>query len=170
MEKYYIVTDESPLYKEYFDYKAQQKKFNEKWKRFTEQVGITAKEYCQSAKRLLIVPSEEDFQKFAGQLKVDDLGRGLREFKKNSSTYKAWKKFCEDENLMTPHAPWLFDYFNVYGEVRHRLFDIDGILYCYFESKEFNFNDPEGFIEIKASEFYKAIEDYNSRFEKEGAK
>jgi hypothetical protein len=116
----------------------------------------------------MIVPSKEDLQKFAGQFKADDYD-GLKEFKKNSATYKAWKQFCEEEKLETPNSPWLFHYFDVYGKVKQKLFDIDGILYCYFSSDEYDFKNPNGFQEIKASEYHRAIEDYNESLGREAA-
>jgi len=56
-------------------------------------------------------------------------------------------------------------YFNVYGSTSSRLFAIGDKVYCSFKS-EYNFTNPEGFIELKASEFFKIVEDENERRKK----
>ena len=95
--------------------------------------------------------------------KSDDYG--LCGFRKNSSLAKEFAQRCVDEQIpINLWSPKISDYFESLG---------NGIYGC--SSLEFSYNDivylkvdgerlttedtPVGFTEIKASEFYKALED-----------
>ena len=119
MEKFYIVTEESDLNKEYLGYVNNRKEVNEFVKKFMKQ-------------------------------------NGLRQFKLNSDIAKRWIKFVSDNNIKILHKPFVGTYFNAYGRSWSRLFNVGDTIYCTYES-EFDFTNPKGFKEIKASEFYKAI-------------
>ncbi|WFR64172.1 hypothetical protein P9222_08345 [Paenibacillus amylolyticus] len=60
--------------------------------------------------------------------------------------------------LRKPYVPFYFRGFGG-GRIRSRLFEIDGTVYCSLDP--FEGDPPEGFVEMKASEFFKVIEDQN---------
>lgn len=156
MEKFYIVTEESSLNKQYWEYKNNVKEVNEYVKKFMDQEGIEANEYYANTKKIYIVPTENDIKSFNSKLNKE-LEGGLRQFKLNSAIAKRWIEFVKDNNIKILHKPFVGTYFNAYGRSKSRLFNIDDTVYCTYET-EFNFNNPKGFTEIKASEFYSAIE------------
>lgn len=155
MEKFYIVTEESDLNKEYLGYVNNGKEVNEFVKKFMKQEGITANEYYVNAEKIYIIPTDEDLESFNKVLNKQ-LENGLRQFKLNSAIAKRWIKFVSDNNIKILHKPFVGTYFNAYGRSWSRLFNVGDTIYCTYES-EFDFTNPKGFKEIKASEFYKAI-------------
>lgn len=157
MEKYYIVTPDSPIHKEYMDYKAMSEKVNTAFVEFAKEQGIETHEYYQSAQSLHICPTDGDSDKFGKYFKKDTPGL----FKKNSLPAKTWVKKCQELGLKSPHKPHLAFYLNVFGRARSRLFMINDILYASYET-ECDFKDPAGagLNEIKASEFFKVVEEY----------
>lgn len=165
-EKFFIVTEESPLHKEYFDWRQNRNNVNEFVKKFTKSHGIEAHEYSASTDRLCIVPTENDHMHFLSQLGVNELKEGLYIFKKNSSIGKAWIAELKSRSLTVKHRP-LVSFYMKYscGRSLSRLFAINGILYMSFSS-EGDSEGGEGMHEILGSEFYKAIEDYEKQEEK----
>lgn len=156
MERYFIVTDEL-LIEQLKEYEIMRKKVDETFKAFKEEVGIETCQYYQHTDRLAIVPTAQDSVKFSQMLKVDGVT-----FKKNSSLSKMWVKICKEKELKTPRKPvWELESLidgNVY-RFRSRLFSFKDKVYGSFESDE-DFTLPsEHFIELKASEFYKIVED-----------
>ena len=83
MEKFYIVTEESDLNKEYLGYVNNRKEVNEFVKKFMKQEGITANEYHVNAEKIYIIPTDEDLESFNKVLNKQ-LENGLRQFKLNS--------------------------------------------------------------------------------------
>lgn len=81
------------------------------------------------------------------------------EFKKMSAPYKMWMSLTKDIASFT--KPQLFYYMkDLIGRWRERLFDFDGKLYCSIESeREEEIETPEWADEMKASEFYKILEE-----------
>lgn len=156
MEKYYTVTPGSQVHNEYLEYIAMSDKVNEAFKAFAEEQGIETKEYLPSTENLYICnPTENDKEKFGKYFKKSEPGF----FKKYSVPAKTWIAICRSLNLKSPRKPCLPFYFHAYGKTRCRLFMLNDVLYSNFES-EYDFKNPEGFEEIKASEFFKVIEDY----------
>lgn len=160
MEKFFIITEESEVHKDYFEYRENVKIINEHFKKFTDQYNITSHQYFVNNEIIYIVPNAEDLEKFNSLLK-QDIGNGLRPFKKNSTIGKAWVKSLKDNNLKVlrkPDTMWYFKEFHG-GKFSTRLFDIDGVIYSSFRCESDSLDCPKGFKEIKASEFYKIIED-----------
>lgn len=155
MEKYYIVTPSSPIHKEYMDYKAMSKKVNTAFAEFAKEQGFETHEYYQSAQRLYICPTEGDVNKFGKYFKKDTPGL----FKKNSPLTKAWVDKCKVLGLKSPNKPNLAFEFRVFGRTSSRLFMINNVLYASFRA-DCDFENLDGFKEIKASEFFKIIEEY----------
>lgn len=163
MEKYFIVTEKSELHSDYFNYRANRLAVNALIKSFFTENGIEAKEYYASDDRLMIVPAEADGEKFGSYLGANQ-GNGLRTFKANSKINKAWIRVLKDAGMKVIRKPMVMLYFQgLGGKSRSRLFDINGVVYCSYESEKVNI--PDGFIEIKASEFFKVIEDDEDRKE-----
>jgi hypothetical protein len=161
MEKFYIVTPSSSIHKEYLDYKAMSEKVNIAFVEFAKEQGFETHEYYQSAKYLHICPSDGDTDKFGKYFKKDAPGL----FKKNSPIAKAWVDKCQVLGLKSPNKPNLGFELRVWGRSRSRLFMIKDILYASIEA-DCDFKNPTEFEEIKASEFFKVIEEYEESLKK----
>lgn len=68
MEKYFIVSPESKLYKDYFDYIQNKKAVHEHIKRFFDKYDIKAQYYGCLGDWLYIEPTEEDLKAFDSML------------------------------------------------------------------------------------------------------
>ena len=158
MEKFFIVKNEV-LAGQVKEFESMRKKVDAAFGEFAKEHGIETSRYYQHTSQLRIVPSEKDIQKFMYQLKIDK-----ETFKKNSAINKAWVELCKAKELKTPNKPvWelaeLIDGHNY--RFRSRLFSLNGEVHGSFES-DCDFTLPEEhFVELKASEFYKIIEDSN---------
>lgn len=155
MEKYYIVTPDSSIFKGYMDYKEMSEKVNCAFEEFAKEYGFETHEYYQSAHNLHICPTDTDTEKFGKCFKKDTPGL----FKKNTPIAKAWVKKCQTLDLKSPYKPNLGFELRVYGRSRSRLFMSKGTLYASLEAG-CDFKDPVGFKVMKASEFFKVIEEY----------
>ena len=156
MERYFIVKNET-LVKQLKDYESMRQKVDEAFKEFVKEHGIETTEYYQFTDQLRICPTENDIQKFRNQLKVDN-----ETFKKNSVLSKAWVECCKANELRTPRKPvWELRDLIRGGFYRFRssLFSLNDEVYGTFEADaDFNFSE-EDFVELKASEFYKIVEE-----------
>lgn len=156
MEKYYIVTDETSLHKDYFTYKENAKLVNGHVNKFFAKQGIEAREYYVSDNSIYIVPSEKDFETFDKVLNKP-VDNGLCKFKAGSRITKSWIELLKEKDVKVIDRPRLIFYLrSTGGSFRSRLFDIDGTLYCSIDPAR---DMPNGFEEMKASEFFKVIED-----------
>lgn len=153
MDKYFIVKQDSQLYVDYFTYIEDKKKINKLFKQLAEKHGIETKEYYPS-KNLGIVGTKNDLIKFANQLKKDSTF-----FKLKSEINKEWSEFTKEiKNWNKPSPGWYLQK-SLLGRYNTRLFSIDGILYCSIEA-DAEFETEAWMQEMKASEFFKTIEDY----------
>ncbi len=158
MEKYFVVTQDSELNKEYWAYRKNKLKVQELVKTFMEKHNINGQFYSPTNSSLYIETTPENTAQFDEFLKNHN-ENGLRAFKKNSQITKDWLKTLEDNELEIIHRPtvaWYFD--NIFGKVSSRLFDIDNVVYCSIQANVTEINCPVGMTEIKASEFFKIIE------------
>lgn len=160
MEKFYIVNPDSNLGKAYLAYKTDSDLFYNTFLDFAKENGIKTTGVYLTTERLWIKPTIEDELKFDSEFIKYESGK----FKKTSSLCKKWIAFCEEKGIKNVSKPnpifffrkdYLFDF-----HCRTRLFDLDNVIYCSFESED-NFSAPEGVNEIKASEFYKIMEQHN---------
>lgn len=113
--------------------------------------------------RLSIEATEADLVKFGNQLKVPNKRNDLRGFKTNSEILKLFAKGCIENNIIINlHKPSLRDVFKTLGYSRFSS--------CYFEHKDIHYlmissefltddDVPEGFKQIKTSEYYKVVEE-----------
>lgn len=150
--KYFKIQEGSPLYDDYFAYKADEKKIAKAFTEVREKYGIETNEFYPSKECFRIAPTNTDDKKFHDYLKKTSYG----EFKKNSEISRAWIELVKDIEHIS--KPKLIFYFDLLGHHwKERLLDIDGVLYCSIES-DAEISTPDFAIEMKASEFYKIIE------------
>ncbi len=157
MDKYFKVNEGCQLYTDYFSHKEDEKKIKEAFKAVCETFGIETKEFFMIQNRFCIVPTENDFKKFASVMKKSSYG----EFKKTSAVNRMWVELVND--IQHFNKPRLYNYIHFHSyKWSENLFDIDGVLYgCLKNVDEVNL--PDFVVEIKASEFYKIVEDYQER-------
>ncbi|MDD3251946.1 MAG: hypothetical protein PHV18_05230 [Lachnospiraceae bacterium] len=155
MEKYYIVTPSSPVYKQYLDYVEMSEKVNNAFKEFAEEHGIETSEYYQMVDELRICPTDTDKDKFKEFFKKHEDGW----FKKNSKIAKEWIDKCKELELKTPYKPRIAFVISFSGKSSSRLFMINDVLYASF-CTDCDFENPDEFDEMRGSEFFKIIEEY----------
>jgi hypothetical protein len=160
-EKFFIVTEAANMHKDYFTWKANAGYVRSLVNAFFKEQGIEAEEYHVTNDDLMIVPTAADIERFNNVLGVK-FQNGLRKFNKSSKVTKAWKKKLSEASLQVLRKPQPIFYFRTNsGRYTSRLFDIDGILYCSISNTKGDI--PEGLDEIKTSEFFKVIEDYEAK-------
>ena len=157
MEKYFIVKKDTKLYNVYSEYSAMTKKFNDVFNYFSEQQGITSSQYYQCATRLKVILNKEDMVKLGKYL----VSGSDCDFKKTSPICKQWIALCKNMEVFTPRKPMMMDWIDCSSyKASSRIFMIGDVLYGSLDNKcsrEFTLSDD--YIELKASEFSKAIED-----------
>lgn len=164
MEKYFKVTEEASLNRDYWSYVKNAKEVNELVKAFMAKHHIETNYYAPTDEKLYIQPTDADEKKFDSVLS-QPIENGLRAFKKNSAIGKDWVKSLNEKGLKVLHRPFVPMYFHgVYGHLRSRLFDINGTVYCSIEGEFSQLDTPKGFEEMKASEFFKIIEDSEENY------
>ena len=155
MEKYFRIPKENRFYEMYVEYKDMATRINDAMVKFFKKNEITTHEYYPFTECLHICPTEQDEEKFGKYFKKDTYGK----FKKTSPLGKAWVQNCKELGLKYISRPSLAFEFGIYGRSRQRLCMIDDALYGSIET-DYDFKSPEELQEIKASEFFKVIEDY----------
>lgn len=158
MEKFYIVTDESPIRQMYLDYLENNKKVCALYDAFSHKHGIETSQFYPTETLLGIVPTRHDAERFAQQLcKKSDGETGLRLFKIRSATNKAWVSAlaaCEIKPMRKPRLSWELCIFRRCGT---RLFSHDGTVYASIDV-DGDLENPKGFQQIPGSQFYSVIE------------
>ena len=159
MEKYFEVKQNSNFYKKYFDYKNMSDKMNELFKQFAKEHGIETKEYYQNTDRLSIVPTREDRIKFKGMF----VQNSNTNFKKTAPICKSWINLCKENGLVSPSKPsllWNSPCKLGSYSISSRLFNIGERVYGSIDNKcDTDIELTDDFIEMKASEFWKIVED-----------
>ena len=157
MERYFEVMPESGLHKEWFEYKENALAVRKLANSFFNQKNIGATEYYAADDAIYIVPTDEDKENFKSVL-LKPLENGLCQFRKSSKINKAWVQALKDAELSVDRKPMVILYFRFGGgRYKSRLFDQGEKLYCSIDPADGE--PPEGFVEMKASEFYKIVED-----------
>ena len=160
MEKFYVVTNKNPMHKAYYEWKEDAEKKHKACVAFMNECEFETTGYCVHAGRFMIAPTDMDLEAYHNQLSTEEFNDGLKAFKKNSKVHKAFWKAMDVagvKNLRKPVPGWDAGIF-IHGKVSTRLLDIGDKLYCSIKAMN-EFESPPHCIEIKASEFYKAIED-----------
>lgn len=160
MERYFIVTEESSLRKDWFEYRKNRSRIRELVKEFNRENDIDSDAYYVTETSFFIVPTDKDKEKF-GSVLGSPINDGLQKFKSNTKVGKAWVKAVKDAGLKVLHKPRLIFYLrHEGGKYRSRLFDINDVVYCSIDPCQDEM--PKGFIEIKGSEFFKIIEEHEN--------
>lgn len=159
MEKFYIVSPECFLYKEYLDYETSTNAAHKLYRQFSKDIGIKSNLYYADNSSLAIVPTQEDKAKFSAQLKkYADGETELVFFKKNAKVLKAWIELLQKNGLKITKKPFVSFELGILGKCATRIFQYNGVVYMSIETER-DFNDPKGCKQIRGSEFYKIIED-----------
>lgn len=188
MEKFYIVTNEKFL-KEIDNYREHEEKRRIVANNFFENKGIVGKEYYINGDgfvnrpfkeyeknniRLYISDCNENDQKFGKELLkptklFSDSDVLMRQFRANSKTLKEFQNLCIEKNIViNNHSIREGDYFkelHLGGYLVSR-FKYENKLYLKISTikhETITPDDDTGFIEIKGSEFYKALEEFESK-------
>ena len=163
MEKYFEVKQNCDFYKQYFNYRDMSDKVNELFKQFAKDNGIETKEYYQNTERLAIVPTQGDRVKFKGMF----VANSDTDFKKTAPICKSWVSLCKEHGLKSPRKPSLaWDTSCNLGSysISSRLFHIGEKVYGSINNKcNADIELTDDFIETKASEFWKIVEDAENK-------
>jgi hypothetical protein len=160
MEQFFIVPEGTKAYQHVKDYKANTAVVNDTVKQFLPEHGIEASQYYCTESQIYIVPTEKDVAEFKTQLAAE-VSDGLRPFKKNSKVGKAWASM-NVKVLSKPFVPFWFT--GAMGKMKTRLFEVGDVVYCSIETAyEKPLKPNEEFKELKASEFWKIVEDSEQR-------
>ena len=157
IEKYFEVTKDSGLYEDYNKYYNNVPVLNKIVKDFCMTNGIESKTYACTSDSFYIAPTEKDKENFKTQLcKYAEGCSGITPFKKNSKIGKNWVA----QKAVVLNRPFVGLYFeDCCGHTSSRIFKIDDKVYCSYKNENDTMETPKGFVEIKASEFFKIIED-----------
>lgn len=157
MEKFFIITDECNYKKDYIEYRENIKVVNDIVKEFFDENEIDTSEYCINDV-LYIVPTSKDIEKFDKMLNKP-IQQGLRQFKKNSKIHKAFFKKISDKNIKILRSPSIWMYMNgMYGHMRTSTYLVNNVMYLKLSTDYDRNVNEKGFKEIKASEYYLALE------------
>lgn len=160
MDKYFEIKPDCALYKEYFAHEKAGEKIVAAFNQVREKFGIETTVFYLKKGRFHIAATDKDMEKFSGMMKKGNVG----EFRKNSAPSKMWVELVKD--IAHFERPQLLYYFSCLlgRRWKERLFHIGDKLYCSIES-DGEVSVPEFAVEMKASEFYKIIEDAESEGE-----
>jgi len=165
MERFFIVT-KSKLGIDYLEFKNNHRKINELVKTFFKENEIETSSYSYGYRSLAIEPTENDLKKYDKALKKSD---GFRQFKANSKVAKLWIESLYNNKIEIIYKPEAGDYFGFPLErYRSRLFKIEDEIYTSIDCS--NIVVSEDMVEIKASEFFKIVEDYNENLKNKSKK
>lgn len=184
MERAFTVNENCRLFQDARNYEANLRKQKEFVRIFCEENGIESDKYYiggdgsvnvpfgETRKKDItfgIIPTENDKQKFAGQLRVPN-EYDVTKFKKSSKIAKLFADQCvAEEIVINIWKPRPIDYFRGYRFLRtsSRCFGYEGILYVSIAADGMENEDvPDGFTEIKMSELYKVIEEIEAKGER----
>ena len=161
MERYFKMKKENEKYNEYFEWYNNLDNLKNKWEQFKKLTGIEAESFVPR-KELYIVPTENDLNKFGRFFCKEVFNGGLRKFKANATVQKDWERFIASNKVIV-HKPDIamdFILLGMYGQrIQSRLFHYKDEIYCSIDANfPENYKIPEGYEEIKGSEFHKIME------------
>lgn len=157
MEQYFEITKDSKHYQEYYDYEAARSRFAEDINKFNEENGINTDGYIIYDGYYWVDATAETITKFKSQLRKERL-QGCCSFRKNSAIGKAFIA----SGIKKPFKPFVpFFFKDVTGfSCKSRLFGFEGKVYCSISYEaNIKLECPVGFAEMKASEFFKVVEE-----------
>lgn len=162
MEKEYAfrIDPNSDFHKQYFRMREEKQKFCLAGKEFFQSHGFSDKGRYMIAETLHAELSPEDEQRFAGQIKAQEDGYGMRIFKKRSEMQRAWLEevvAAVDMKIVQSLDFWWIDFISC---GRYALWDHAGMIYGYLADKYGGEVKLADFMEpLKMSEYYRIIEE-----------
>lgn len=176
MERCFIATEESKWLKDYNSYLEKAKQQREFVNKFFEEKGIDGESYLLGGDgfvnqpfekweekniTLSVEPTENNLNKFGRMLNKANK-HGVCKFRKNSSVNTELAQRCVDEKIVINlYEPDIRDYFKElrWNRCGYQAFLYKDTWYIKIESEFLKEDDtPEGFKEIKLSEYYKIKE------------
>lgn len=159
MEKYFIVKDEK-LIKDFREYREALKFYKESYTKLMEEFGITTERFLPYDP-LQIVATQSDLNKFSSQFTKGVKSSGRKQFKVSSEVGKRWRRLVDGVN--SPTYPWLTVYGINGSGIASTINEIDGVVYINIQHDSEKLSVPDTLCEIKGSDYYKIIEEYESR-------
>lgn len=152
-EFYMTVAPDSALYHDFFAWTEDYEKIMDAYDRMQKKYGIETAKFYPYKDRFAIIPTAADKEKFKSFLLKDGTS-----FKKGCEMSKVWANEVKEIKFMQkPHPGFYWSEF--VGSASSRLFAVGDVLYCSMKT-EYEFrNAPSWANEIKASEFYKVMEE-----------
>lgn len=163
------VVKDSNFYKVYFEVQAEKQKFHNLARAFFKKHNLVdGKEYYQT-RVLSMSLTDEQRERFEGQIRKDTDHKGMYIFKLKSPMQKEWNEDVVSKINFFTLRQNDFWYDGIISRGRYALWDYDGEVYGYLydEYKE-EIQLPEYLTEIKMSEYYSVIEQRNEQSEKGG--
>lgn len=179
MERAFYITKESKYYKDLNRYIEMTKNQKSQVFKFLEENNIQAEKYyvrgdgmcnCPFGEfdkddiRLYIIPTENDLQTIGKQLCRVVNDNGLCQFRANSKISKKFAQYCVDNEVIINILELdLRDYLksiNWMGYSQRKFPWKDGYYLKVTSDLLKEDDNPEGFVPIKLSEFYKALEEF----------
>ncbi|WP_438435432.1 hypothetical protein [Gorillibacterium sp. sgz500922] len=159
MEKFFIVTEAAEIHKDYFAWKENNARVRDFVRSFFEEFGIKSQQYVALTDSISIKAEEPDLTTHAKVLVQSPHYHDFRKFRANSKIGKEWLRRLKESSLPIHSKPRPSMYAKLWqGRFRERIFDHNGKLYCQLIA-DFSITSPEGWEEIKGSEFMAAVED-----------
>lgn len=153
---YFRVKPGSALHKDYFKGLEGTNVAIKVFSQMREKYGIETKNVYLLKNRFRISPTQTDYDKFKDQMVKSELGK----FRQGSAINKEWVDALKDVERMG--RPQLFYYFDLLGHSwKERLFHKGEEIYGSVSS-DGEVSKPEFIEEMKASEFYKIIEEMDA--------
>ena len=169
MEKFFQIKEDCKLYQDYFAFIEMKAKMNNLFDTFTKTHQLSGQKFILNPNRLIIELNEQEQQTYANDLITNQNYKihNIYTFKKNAKLCKEWVKRCKDLAIQEQTKPMIGFYFNAnLYSFRQRLFHIGTNLYGSLDNKkDSDFALDDFAIELKASEFYKIIEDFEEKQE-----
>lgn len=162
MEKFYIALPESRLYADYSEWLVTRNESVKFIENLFEKYGLDRETKFYAGREFLAIKSDKDLDSiFPKQFKKKLYDGDYRVFKLNAPIMKEWVEKIKTFKCL--HKPFLGMYFkNCFGKMSTRLFMHESTLYFSIECDS-AFEPSDLFQEIKASEFYKVIEDIEEK-------
>ena len=162
-EKFFIVTEKSKLYDDYFEYRKNQKQLHKIMHDFTKKYNLPNLAAADGDTYSIIADKDSPFKSQLKKYPTWTKSGELYDFKKSSFIGKAWHKTLNTAGFKFIREPLILLYFNnMQGKWGWETFEDGEKLYLKIET-EFEQSSPNGMNEIKGSEYYKAVEEYDAR-------
>lgn len=158
MEKYWVIDESTQLYKDYTEQKKNETQVHKIFTAFMGKWGIETDGYIPHTNCLSIVVTKSSREKLDEQFCIKTECPNVFTFKMTSPVGRDWINTLKTENIRVLRKPFVPFYLNGASSGHYRLFDINDKVYCSYSCNN-DFTAPEGFVEIKASEFFKIVED-----------